>query len=250
MGFRLTSTADNTLRRKSTVSAGDSNGSDAFDPATEWDGYATDTFDGLGTHASVCSVDMPPAVSSVSPADGATDVVITANIVVEFSEAVDVSDGWYTLDCTNSGAHTTAVTGGPDSFILNPDANFTFGESCTVVLYADQVIDQNGTPDAMASNYQWSFTVSSGGTCNTAATFIHAIQGDGDSSPLAGTSGVVIEGIVVGDFQNTTTELSSFFMQEEAADMDVDINTSEGIFIYDNGFGVDVMWMLSASLDG
>ena len=49
-GTGLTSTADNTLRRKATVSGGDTNGSDVFDPAIEWDGFATDTFDGLGSH--------------------------------------------------------------------------------------------------------------------------------------------------------------------------------------------------------
>lgn len=43
-----TSTADHTLRRKTTVTAGDTNPFDAFDPATEWDGYPVDTFDGLG----------------------------------------------------------------------------------------------------------------------------------------------------------------------------------------------------------
>ncbi|MCD0175994.1 ExeM/NucH family extracellular endonuclease [Deinococcus sp. 14RED07] len=47
-GSGLTSTADKTLRRKAAVKAGDTNGTDAFDPATEWDGFATDTFDGLG----------------------------------------------------------------------------------------------------------------------------------------------------------------------------------------------------------
>ncbi len=45
------STQDNTLRRKGTVEAGDANGSDAFDPAVEWDGYANNTFDGLGFHS-------------------------------------------------------------------------------------------------------------------------------------------------------------------------------------------------------
>src|SRR5215203_3509857 len=49
-GTGLTSTADNTLRRKSSIEAGDTNGGDAFDPAVEWDGFATDTFDGLGSH--------------------------------------------------------------------------------------------------------------------------------------------------------------------------------------------------------
>ncbi len=45
-GSGLTSTADNTLRRRCGASP-DTNGSDAFDPASEWAGFATDTFDGL-----------------------------------------------------------------------------------------------------------------------------------------------------------------------------------------------------------
>jgi predicted extracellular nuclease len=50
-GSGLLSTADNTLRRMAPVQAGDANGSDAFDPSLEWIGFATDTFDGLGSHA-------------------------------------------------------------------------------------------------------------------------------------------------------------------------------------------------------
>ncbi|GGR89820.1 ExeM/NucH family extracellular endonuclease [Deinococcus sedimenti] len=42
------STMDKTLRRKASITSGDANGSDAFDPAVEWDGFAADTFDGLG----------------------------------------------------------------------------------------------------------------------------------------------------------------------------------------------------------
>lgn len=49
-GSGLTSTADNTLRRKSSVTTGDTNPNDAFDPSVEWDGFATDTSDGLGSH--------------------------------------------------------------------------------------------------------------------------------------------------------------------------------------------------------
>lgn len=47
-GSGLTSTADNTLRRKAGITTGDTNPTDAFDPSIEWDGFATDTFDGLG----------------------------------------------------------------------------------------------------------------------------------------------------------------------------------------------------------
>lgn len=50
-GSGLTSTADNTLRRLSTVMTGDTNVSNAFDPAAEWEGFALNTFDGLGSHS-------------------------------------------------------------------------------------------------------------------------------------------------------------------------------------------------------
>ena len=50
-GSGLESTQDNTLRRKGSIEAGDTNGSDAFDPSVEWNGFAQDTFGDLGSHA-------------------------------------------------------------------------------------------------------------------------------------------------------------------------------------------------------
>lgn len=41
-------TRDHTLRRKSSVTEGDENGTDPFDPSVQWNGYPVDTFDGLG----------------------------------------------------------------------------------------------------------------------------------------------------------------------------------------------------------
>jgi len=49
-GSAFTSTADNTLRRKTTIASGDTNATDSFDPAAEWEGYAQDTVDHLGTY--------------------------------------------------------------------------------------------------------------------------------------------------------------------------------------------------------
>ena len=77
------------------------------------------------------------------------------------------------------------------------------------------------------------------GICGDPATYIHTIQGSGTSSPEDGNTHVV-EGVVVGDFQDTSTELSGFFLQEEDSDVDTDPLTSEGLFVYDNGFGTDV----------
>lgn len=53
-GSGLTSTMDNTLQRKNTVCAGDTNGFDSFDPAVSWDGFAKDTFSNVGSYSAVC----------------------------------------------------------------------------------------------------------------------------------------------------------------------------------------------------
>lgn len=60
-------------------------------------------------------------------------------------------------------------------------------------------------------------------------TLIHDIQGNGMESPMTGTL-VLVEGIVVADFQDTN--IGGFFVQEEDADADADPATSEGLFVY------------------
>lgn len=66
-------------------------------------------------------------------------------------------------------------------------------------------------------------------------TKIHEIQGAGTASPLAGQT-VTVEAIVVGDFQNGDADvkrnINGFYLQEEAADQDGNIATSEGIFVF------------------
>jgi predicted extracellular nuclease len=53
-GAGNTSTQNNTLRRRPHVSAGDPDGTDPFNPAIEWVGFAQDTFNGLGAHSALC----------------------------------------------------------------------------------------------------------------------------------------------------------------------------------------------------
>ncbi|MEW6403345.1 MAG: ExeM/NucH family extracellular endonuclease [Chloroflexota bacterium] len=72
-GTGLTSTADNTLSRKAAVCAGDPDGSNAFDPAVEWDGFATDTFTGLGAHTANCGV-VEPKINEFSASTAGTDI--------------------------------------------------------------------------------------------------------------------------------------------------------------------------------
>jgi len=49
-GSGLISTADNTIRRKTTIIAGDIIIDNVVDLTVEWEGFASDTFDGLGSH--------------------------------------------------------------------------------------------------------------------------------------------------------------------------------------------------------
>lgn len=135
-GTGLNSTADNTLRRKTSITTGDVSINNSFDPALEWEGYAQDTFDHLGTYQG----------------------------------------------SSNGGGNNGGGNNG-------------------------------GTI----------------GQCGESATAIANIQGAGDASALIGNN-VNIEAIVVADFQNTN-QLGGFFIQEEDADTDSNVNTSEGIYV-------------------
>ncbi|MEM9928635.1 MAG: ExeM/NucH family extracellular endonuclease [Bacteroidota bacterium] len=90
------------------------------------------------------------------------------------------------------------------------------------------------------------YSLGSGATINViddepvGVFLIHAVQGSGSSSPVAGQD-VAIEGIVVGDFQGASgVGLGGFFVQEEDADADADPMTSEGIWVFDNSGVTDV----------
>ncbi len=227
-GSGLTSTADNTLRRKASIVSGDANGSDVFDPALEWDGYATDTFDGLGSHTvSPPTVDLAPTVASSIPADGAADFPATVNLSVTFSEAVNLNGEWFTLVCSDTGAHTATVSGGPLSFTLDPEVDFA-NESCTLTVLAANVtdVDTDDPPDAMLADYVATFNTLN--ACLLPYTEISAIQGSGPNAAITGT--VTTMGVVVGDYEGPTPTLRGFYLQDLEGDGDA--ATSDGIFVF------------------
>ena len=65
--------------------------------------------------------------------------------------------------------------------------------------------------------------------CLSAPTLISAVQSSGSSTPLVGQV-VVVEGIVVGDYQQSGG-FGGFFVQEQDAAADADPATSEGLFV-------------------
>lgn len=231
-GTGLTSTADNTLRRKASIEAGDPNGIDAFDPSIEWDGFANDTFDGLGFYGNPPG-DSAPTVISTTPANGATNVALNADITVVFSEDVNVAPGWYTLSCTVSGAKTAVVTGGPASYTINPDVDFVAGETCTATVVAGFVsdVDTNDPPDTMAADFVFSFSTPEVNVCDLPYTPIPQIQGSGATVALTGTQ--TTEGVVVGDYEGPSPALRGFFIQDPVGDGDP--ATSDGIFVFNGG---------------
>src|SRR5215211_3247945 len=191
------------------------------------DGLAVDEFS-----LTPIAEDAAPAVSAHTPANGATAVAPGGNIAVTFNEPVNVTGSWFEISCANSGTHTAAVTGGPTTFTLDPEADFGFSETCTVTIVAANVADQdaNDPPDNPAANFVFSFTTDEAFFCGDPATAIHTVQGAGPASPLAGSS-VQIEGVVVGDFQGAG-QFGGFYVQEQDADADADPATSEGIFVF------------------
>ncbi|QJR80326.1 ExeM/NucH family extracellular endonuclease [Alteromonas pelagimontana] len=84
-----TSTLNSTLRRKSSVRSGDSNALDEFVPASQWDGFPIDTFDGLGSYTQVeapfelgfCGE--PATYISAIQGEGATSALSGETVVVE-----------------------------------------------------------------------------------------------------------------------------------------------------------------------
>ncbi len=175
--------------------------------------------------------DQAPDVASTVPEDDFYCVTPSyAPITINFTEAVTVSPGWYSIVGSSSGAISAVVTGGPQSYDLEPTSDFVAGETITVTIDKDFVQDQDGTPDNMPADHIFNFEV-----CDV--TLIHDVQGSGSASPIEGNL-VMIEGIVVADFQGTN--LNTFFVEEEDADWDANSNTSEGVFIYDPAIITDV----------
>ncbi len=226
-GTGLTSTADNTLRRNPAAQGGDPDGTDPFDPAAQWTGFATDTFDGLGTHA-VDPTDAAPSVLAVSPADGEPQAPLAGDLTVTFSEPVAVADPWFTLTCSVSGEHPATVTGGPVTWTLDPVTDFADQDACTLTVPAGQVtdLDTDDPPDTLAADVVTGFTAVD--VCALPAVSPAAVQGSGPAAAITGA--VATTGVVVGDYQGPSPTLRGFYLQDPAGDGDP--ATSDAVFVF------------------
>jgi len=129
-----------------------------------WEAASANTFASINTNQTFGGggpqVDAAPTVISSIPSNNSGVNALDTNIDISFSEAVDLADGWYAIDCNISGTHTAVVADGPQHYSLNPDTDFDFNEICTVTITASLVtdVDADDPPDAMESDYTFSFS--------------------------------------------------------------------------------------------
>jgi subtilisin-like proprotein convertase family protein len=101
------STADRTIRRKTSVVQGDTNAANAFDPSVEWDGFAVDTFSGLGSHSTSSGPALAVAASPASFAENAGTNASTGTVTIPAVVATNVP---VTLSSGNTNAATVPAS--------------------------------------------------------------------------------------------------------------------------------------------
>src|SRR5437773_2397323 len=166
------------------------------------------------------AADAAPAVSATSPASGATGVARSANVSITFTEPVTTSEGWFSIACATSGAHSATASGGPTTFSLDPDTDFTNNETCTVTVLAANVTDQDtlDPPDNMAADDSFTFTI-------VAPTRrIHDSPGAAHGRPP--------EVQLVGSVPGVVTAKRSNGFNLQDPNPDASDTTSEGIFVF------------------
>ncbi|RQX13904.1 lamin tail domain-containing protein [Micromonospora arida] len=243
-GAGVTSTADNTLRRLPNVAAGDTDPSDAFDPATQWAGFPVDTFDGLGAHTvdGGGPVDVPATLTCGGPLVTAAGTAASREV-----SAADPDDTIVDLAVTaispspTSGSITrTAFTpadgvGGTARATVGVSADLAAG-AYTVTLTATDA--GGGTAScALAVQVTRELTVGEvqGPTTDTES-------GPSDRSPLAPASGNGTSSTLY-DVRGVITQLTlartsagaeqhGFFLQSRLGDTDDDPTSSDGIFVF------------------
>jgi predicted extracellular nuclease len=189
----------------------------------------TDEWVGIDDIAVDKTTSMRPFVSTVTPADGSNNVVAASDINLTFTgTTVTTTGSWYSLKCGDPAASpdtytavAAAASGTGVNRTINPNADLTAGNACILTVIGANVTNAGG---AMWDNFTSKFIV---GSCGSAFTPIHTIQGSTDISPIA-TQLVTVEGNV----SVLPSDLNGYFIQATAAEEDVDPLTSEGLFVY------------------
>ncbi|MGS2613291.1 lamin tail domain-containing protein [Micromonospora sp. LZ34] len=247
-GGGLTSTADNTLRRLASVTAGDTEPSDAFDPAAQWSGFATDTFDGLGAHSldGGGPVDAPATLNCggalVTPAGTAATREVTATDADD--RIVDLTVTSVTPTPTAGSISRTALTpadavGGTARATVAASADLAAG-AYTVVLTATDAgggtatctLSVQVTRELTVGEVQGPTTDGESGPADRSP--YAPASGNGTSSALYDVRGVITQLTLARD--SSGRDQRGFFLQSRADATDGDPTSSDGIFVFMGSF--------------
>jgi len=174
--------------------------------------------------ASVSFTNVPPTLSSSSPSDDATGVSSSTNIVLTFSEAVDVETGNITIKKTsdNSTVETINVTSivkvtgsGTTTITVNPDTTLAVSTEYYVLIDATAFDDVDGGSYAgISSTTALSFTTGADSTpptmTITAVEGSDGFQSDDATLSLTFTSNEATSNFAVGDITVSNGTLSDF----------------------------------------
>jgi hypothetical protein len=110
---------------------------------------------------SATPADAAPVVLSTTPDDGDTPVAADADIMIFFSEAVNVSTSSFLLECPVGEGELAFTVSGSGTSTLDPLADLPELAICTVTVAASAVsdADANDGPDGMALDHVFSFEV-------------------------------------------------------------------------------------------
>lgn len=103
-------------------------------------------------------------ITGTYPGSGLNAVDADSNLRLTFSEAINGTGNWFTINCPASGLRNPADTVIIDAdpvFTINPNANFTPGETCRLTVVAAQIDDDdaNDPPANLAANQSFDFEI-------------------------------------------------------------------------------------------
>lgn len=134
-----TSTQNNTIRRNLDVMMGDTDTSDAFDPADEWTGLPINTFDGLGSYGDNGGDGGNAARIYEVQGNGRTSTLVGDTVTVEGIVTGDFQDGDADTSRNLRGFYLQDETGDGDAATSDGVFVFEGGDFLTDVAVGDRV---------------------------------------------------------------------------------------------------------------
>lgn len=168
-----------------------------------------------------------PAVWSLSPGNGQTEVLTTMPLWVTFNQPVTGSGSWVQLAEAGGGTVPVSISGGPVRYQITPGARLQPGREHALTIWGAQVTNGGGT--AMEGNVAMSFATQ---PAVSNLQPIGAVQGSGATTPVSGQA-VTVHGVVTAGFQGAPPALGGFFVQSLPEEGDSDPATSEGLYVDD-----------------